>query len=251
MYYRRYFAGKISSNTAYKSISDISGGSVYNYYNQTNVLLSAIKQTLEDVGIQCECREADAILVIDGVTVQLVYNGVNAHRISVNGKKLYDFSSGNAAFSNLDYKFYIILKGDIDGILQICIGYYSSPSSEACGIAIGKGVDLRDGLEIRVVRSGNIHAAYSFFVLKNDRMLENYNADVPFGYILTNVPDLNNKGAEATLIECVAQPGRFKLNNCYLGNAALTAGYFYNIGGDIYYCISSYIMVKCVNIHVS
>lgn len=248
MYYRRYFAGRLESTTGYKTISDIGGGNVNNYYNQTNVLLSAIKQTLEDVGIQCECREADAILVIDRVTVQFVYTGVNTYRISVNGEKLADVASGGSSFSNADYRFYVTLKGDIDGILQIFIGWYTNPTGEGIGIAIGKGVDLRDGIEIRGVRGGSYANSPEYLsVLKNDRILENYNKEVAFGYPLTNVPDLNNKGTEVTLVECVAQPGRFKLNNCYFGNNALQAGYFYNIGGDIYYVMNNQIMVKCVN----
>lgn len=253
MYYRRYFAGTIASNTAYKTITGIGGGNIYNYYNQTDVLLSAIKQTLEDVGIQCECSEAEAILVIDGVTVQVgCYQSAGGIKISINGKSITDYNgAGYIPFSSTSYRFYITLKGDIDGILQIYIGAHSTPQQESMGIAIGKGVDLRDGTEIRVVAAGGITNINSFYVLKNNRILDEYNNTVVFGIQISNIAGLNNNGAEATLVECVAQPGRFKLNNCYFGNATLTANSFYNIGGDIYYVISNFILVKCANTHVS
>ena len=253
MYYRRYFAGTIASNTVYKTITGVGGGTIYNYYNQTNVLLSAIKQTLEDVGIQCECREAEAILVIDGVTVQVgCYQSAGGIKISITGKSITDYNgAGYIPFSNTNYRFYVTLKGDIDGILQIYIGAYGAPQQEANGIEIGKGVDLRDGMEIRMVNAGGVTNISNFFVLKNDRILDDYNTVVTFGLQLANVSGLNNNGAEVTLVECVAQPGRFKLNNCYLGNAVLAVNNFYNIGGDIYYALSNYILVKCADTQVS
>lgn len=250
MYYRRYFAGTISSNTQYRTTKAIStGANTYNYYNQTDVLLSAIKQTLEDVGILCEYGDSDGILVIDGSTVQmLVYNSNSAIVINVNGQQCANqTSTGYLPFSGLNYKFYITLKGDIDGILKICIGFYSNPQQESMGFVLGKGTDLRDNTEIRAVLGGSISNISSLYVLKNDKILEDYKQYINFGWSIGNIAILNNNGAEVTLVECVAQQGRFKLNNCYFGNASLTNDAFYNIGGNIYYVISSTILIKCVN----
>ena len=72
-----------------------------------------------------------------------------------------------------------------------------------------------------------------------------------FGGVITSIDDLNNGGTEVTLVECVAQPGRFKLDNSYFGNNVLSNNEFYNIGGEIYYKISSNILIKCVNEQVS
>lgn len=249
MYYRRYFAGTIASNTQCRSAKVIStGGNTQNYYNQTDVLLSAIKQTLEDMGIQCEYGNSDGILVIDGCTVQLLVSSSNSYiLININGLQCANLTNSSyLPFSGLNYKFYVTLKGDIDGILKICIGAYSSPQYEQIGFAIGKGTDLRDNTEIRVV-TASLSNLTVFNVLKNDRILQEYTGTIYFGWIIQNLAALNNSGAEVTLVECVAQPGRFKLNNCYFGNASLTNDTFYNIGGDIYYAISSNILVKCVN----
>lgn len=251
MYYRRYFAGTIASTTAYRTITALNGGNQSNYYEKTNVLLSAIKQTFEDVGIQCECRDTEAVLVIDGVTVQAFFNSSGYISCSINGYTLATLNS-NLPFSKEQYRFYITLKGNIDGILQICIGGYSNPQAETSGFIIGKGVDLRDGKEIRVIVNGGISNPNQFYVLKDDKILEDYKNAVAFGYLcLTNVPGLNNNGADVTLVECVAQPGRFKLNNCYFGNAALTVNNFYNIGGELYYVMTANILVKCTDHPVS
>lgn len=250
MYYRRYFAGTIASNTQYRSAKVIStGGNTQNYYNQTDVLLSAIKQTLEDVGIQCEYGDSDGILVIDGVTVQLIAYSSNSYlNINANGIQCGLLNSGSyLPFSGLNYKFYVTLKGNVDGILQIFIGTYNTPQYETYGFIIGKGTDLRDSTEIRVVCAGVISTLSSFYILKNDRILEGYNTVIEFGQALTNVPALNNNGTDVTLVECVAKPGRFKINNCYFGNACLTVNNFYNIGGDVYYTMTANILVKCAN----
>lgn len=252
MYYRRYFSGSIAATNATRiTKSIVNGSNLTHYCNQTDVLLSAIKQTLEDVGIQCEYGDIDGVLIIDGVTLQICATNTSPYiSFNINGIQMTTINS-NYPFSGTKYSFYVTLKGDIEGILQIFIGSYTSPQIETTGFIIGKGVDLRDDVEIRVIWAGSVNNVSSFYVVKNDKILDDYKSTVAFGLQLTNVSGLNNNGIEATLVECVAQPGRFKLSNCYFGNAALAVNSFYNIGGDIYYSIAAAILVKCVSTHVS
>lgn len=249
MYYRRYFSGTISSNTVYRVIKNIAtGANTNNYYNQTGLLQSAIKQTLEDVGILCEYGTGDGILQIDGATLQICCSAQNGGiNFYTNGITLQSISNSYGSFSGTKYNFYVTLKGDIGGILQVFIGLFNNPQAESVGFLIGKGKDLKDDTEVRVVASGNLSNVNSFYVLKNDRILEGYNTAVEFGQALTNVPALNNSGSDVTLVACVAKPGRFMLNNCYFGNASLAVNNFYNIGGDIYYAMTANILVKCEN----
>lgn len=249
MYYRRYFSGTVLSNTEYRVIKNIgTGRNINNYYNQTNVLQSAIKQTLEDVGIQCEYDTSDGVLVIDGVKIQIVAYNSNPHiAFIVNGKELTFINGSSYTFSAKNYRFYITLKGDIDGILQIFIGLYNTPQAEIYGLSIGKGTDLKDGTEVRVVLSGTIVSENQFYVLKNNNIIDGIDTTVEFGQKISNIAAVNNNGTEVTLVDCVASPGRFKLNNCFFGNLCLPANVFYNIGGDIYYQIGSTILIKCTS----
>ena len=247
MYYRKYFSGSIESNTAYRLVQNIvNTANTYDYYNQTDVVCSAIKSTLEDVEIQCEYDETSRTLVIDGVTIQiLVYNQNGYIGYYANGITLGQVTY--TPFSGLNYKFYVTLKGDKDGMLQIFIGYFSIPAAEVYGFVIGKGTDLKDGQDIRVASGNNISSVGAVYILKNDAILPECKTQITFGQQFTYDSVLTNSGKEITLVECVALPGRFRLNNCYCGSGGLTVGEFYNIGGDIYYYISKNILVKCVS----
>lgn len=247
MYYRKYFSGTISSNTDYRATLSIANNvNQNNYYNQTAVICLAIKSTLEDVGILCEYDAETHVLQIEGISLQILcttsagYIAYSANGISIG-------SQSYSPFSGTNYKFYVTLKGDKDGILQVFIGQYSNPTVENYGFAIGKGIDLRDGQDIRVVFGGSIGGIGGGYILKDDAILSEYKNSVSFGQKMTHYNNLNDNGKEVTLVECVAQPGRFKLKNCYFGQTNLTVNEFYNIGGDIYYYMSQNILVKCVN----
>lgn len=249
MYYRKYFAGTLSNTSQTKAVQLLGNTSANStiYVNQTDLICNAVKETCIEAGIDC-IYLGDGKLDIDGVSVQIVAsnsNGGTVYRIQGYSSNLW--SSTFAICSGASYKFYVTLKGDIDGILKICIGYFSSPSAETTGIVLGKGVDLSDGLDIRVVEAiGNVGNSY-LRILKNNSLLTDYSNYIVFGQQFTNVAQLNGSGSEITLVECVAQTGRFKIDNCYFGSAALNVDEFYNIGGDIYYYLSKNILVKCAN----
>lgn len=116
---------------------------------------------------------------------------------------------------------------------------------EQNGISLGHGIDLKTGDKIRVIHCISAAANSNFFIIKDDEIFTDYKNAITFGQQISNVTQLNENGSEITLVECIAQAGRFKLNNCYFGHAALVNKEFYNIDGDIYYKLSNNILVKC------
>lgn len=252
MYYRKYFAGSVEDAKLTRTVVDIATkGNRTEYYVIDDVVCKAIKETLEDAGVSCAYASENSVLQIDGLTVQfLCYSSATHIYYNVNGANIGNQTSN--PFSGNNYKFYVTLKGDIDSVLNIAIGTYSSPTSESYGISIGKGKDLKDGLQIRATSNiSNLTTNYSFYIVKNDEIFRDNKGLIIFGGIITHISSLDGNGTEVTLVECVAQPGRFKLDNSYFGNAALTVDTFYNIGGDIYYQRSKNILVKCVNKKIS
>ncbi len=251
MYYRKYFAGTIESNSVYKNIQNIATNRSTNYYyNQTDVLCAAIKSTLEEAGIACAYNPEASILNIDGVSIQIyVFNQNGYIGYYANGITLYENSlNGANPFSGLNYKFYVMLKGDVDSVLNIYVGKFSDPACELYGISVGKGTDLKDGEQIHLVASyTNASGTSSLYVIKHDQIFADYKSAIIFGMQLTKIMQLNGNDTEITLVECVAQPGRFKLNNCYFGSASLNNNEFYSIGGEIYYKLSNNILAKCIN----
>lgn len=250
MYYRKYFAGSVENVSLTRTTVDISSNTNRTeYYVVDDVICRAIKETLEDSGIACTYTSDNSTLVIDGLTVQILryanslyynMNGLVPLIINATSLTTYPFSGNN-------YKFYVTIKGDSDSVLNISVGSYNAPNAEY-GLSIGKGKDLKDDQEIRAVNSlTNSMNNSLFYIIKGNQIFQEYKNAITFGYALTSVTQLNGNGTDVTLIECVAQPGRFKLNNCYFGITYLTNNEFYNIGGDIYYKLSNNILVKCVN----
>ena len=174
MYYRKYFSGTISSNTDYRATLSIDNNvNQNNYYNQTAVVCQAIKSTFEDVGILCEYDAETHVFQIERISLQILCT-TNSGWINyfANGKNIGNHSY--TPFSGTNYKFYVTLKGDKDGILQVFIGYYNNPAAETYGFAIGKGIDLRDGQDIRVVLGGGISGINDGYILKDDARLDEY-----------------------------------------------------------------------------
>lgn len=242
MYYRKHFIGEIEDVTSTKTIQTLikNNRTMSSYYFINDVVCKAIKETLEDVNISCDYDDQAYILTIDGVSVQILFSSSNAvyyyiNNINSNTTESITFLSGNK------YNFCITIKGEINSVLKISIGFYSSPENEANGFAIGKGTDLKDGTQIRLWHRNNGALGSYFYVIKdNECVLDN---SITFGFNLINNTFVSQN--EITLAECIAQTGRFKLNNCYFGSAALTNNSFYNIDGETYFQLSNNILVKC------
>lgn len=249
MYYRKYFAGTVENANLTRITADISGvGNRTESCVIDDVICRAIKETLEDVGVSCEYASENSVLQIEGLSVQILRYS-NGLYCSANGVVIGSMTT-NSPFSGNAYRFYVTLKGDIDSVLTIAIGYYGTPAADAYGFAIGKGIDLKDGSQVRMITSIGYAVSSngtSFFIIKDNKIFSDHKSTVNFGFVMPNIPTLSGNGTEITLVECVAQAGRFKLDNCYFGNAALGNGEFYNIGGEIYYKLSSFILVKCIN----
>lgn len=249
MYHRKYFSGAVQDKNLTRSTINIANNSlVSEYYVRDEVVCQAIKETLEEAGIACTYDSQNSTISIDGLTVQfLSYMYVSYIYFNVNGQQVGVHTTD--PFNGNSYKFYVTLKGDIKSVLLINIGYYSAPAYENLGIAIGKGVDIKDQEGIHVVSDiGNAKAAASqFYIVKNDEIFADYKIMVQFGQQISNVTQLNGNGTDITLVECVAKPGRFKIDNCYFGPDILGNDEFFNIGGAIYYKLSNSVLVKCTN----
>lgn len=244
MYYRKHFIGEIENSKTAKTIKGLNNTNVSTYYLINDVICKAIKETLEDVNISCDYDDQAYILTIDSVSVQILSLPNNIISYCINNQN--GGITESLVFLNGDkYNFCITIKGEIDSILKISIGFYSSPESETNGFTIGKGTDLKDGTQIRVWERNSNALNSSFFVIKDNECILNKNILFGFQLNTTLVSSTIISQNEITLVECIAQIGRFKLNNCYFGNRILTNNSFYNIDGEVYFQLSNSILVKC------
>lgn len=248
MYHRKYFAGSVENATSEKKTvnSIVSPGSTMNIeYVTSSMICQVIHETLQEVNIPSIYDEENCILKINGITIQFQQNGPNTYYY-VNGKSLgYE---NNSIFSGNNYRTYITLKGDKDSVLSIYIGSYGSPSAELRGITICKGTDLNDKSEIYLINMMTPSLGSFFYIIKGDKISDLViNASLKFGQKLSNNTALNENGVYVTLSPCISEYGRFKINNCYIGNSQLAINSFYNIGGKCFYTFSENILVECVN----
>lgn len=259
MYYRKNFSGAVESTNVTKIIpySFGSNSTCTIYVNQNNVINNALKEILTECGCVCVYDEDTALLWIDGFPLSIQVYATSYYRIvlPLTTTALVNVTSTTstyAFFSGVNYNFYITVKGDPDGILDVYIGTYAAPTAvnTAYSFSIGKGKDLRDNSSIFTL---SLARNYGMYVYKRTEEGIEYPegltsaSSLVFGFAITSNTGLNENGNKIVLVSEIAQTGAFALNQCYLGNAALSNDNFYDIGGSIYYVRDNYNIVKCTN----
>lgn len=243
MYFRKSFEG-VTSNTTYTGNVYIYGISKYikTYISQTQVINEAIKETLLAAGVHCEYDITRHVLCIDGVYAQVLVTSANG-TLSVYARGIETvFNPANyAIWSGNNYRFQVTLQGDPKGILLVNVGYYSYPGYLNNVVAIAKLMDLRDNSRKLGVIPG---CSLSVYVYDASGAQMDGIYTLQFSP-LDNNPVLTDSGSRIPLLESIDSTGFFKIEQCYMGHKGLNTNSFHNIGGDIYYHIHYYYLVRC------
>lgn len=257
MYYRKLFSGTVVNTSDRRSVNTTYGqtGTYSCYSNQTDVLNQALVDVLTTCGCNCSYNQETGYLWIDGFPLSIYFTSGTYYRVMVpfSTNTLVSVSAATyAPFSGTAYQFYITVKGDPDGILDVYIGTYSSPAlaNNSYSFSIGKGVDLRNKSRIFTLSLARNNNVYVYKKAEDKITLpDGMTALVAltFGFQLTNNSELNENGNKIVLVSNIAQTGMFALDQCYFGCQALSADNFYNIDGAIYYVRDNYTIVKCTN----
>lgn len=257
MYYRKLFSGTVANTSDRRTANVVFGqtGTTNIYSNQTDVLNHALMEVLETCGYSCSYEQETGYLRIDGFPMSIYFPSTTYYqvRIPFSTNTLVNVSTATyAPFSGTAYQFYITVKGDPDGILDVYIGTYSSPAAmnSSYSFSIGKGKDLRNQDIIFTLSTARNYGMYAYKKTADGIALpEGLTAPVAlnFGFQLTYNADLSESGNKVVLVSNIAQTGMFALDQCFLGCQALNADYFYDINGAIYYVRDNYTIVKCTN----
>lgn len=258
MFYRKYFNGTIASSSTTKVVPYCYGitNTKTIYVNQTDVLLDAMKDVLETCGCEVVIDKTNYLIWINGLPLSLTFTSSQVMSCYFPFASSYLFSASGTSyepFSGTDYKFYITVKGDPDGILDVYIGSYSSPATTntSYSFSIGKGKDVRNNQDVRFVSLARSDSLYYFYKKVNEVTLvdgKTTPTTLTCGYAIGNDVDLTQSGQTIPLVENVTQNGFFKISNCFFGHSSLSRDTFYNIDGEVYYVRSDYLLVKCSNI---
>lgn len=246
MYFRKYFEGTVSAyNTTASVLVNGTSSRQTVYINQTNIINEAIKETLMAAGIDCEYDSTSCSLHVGGVFVQILAAS-NAGNIAVYRKgissPMQTSSTSCGICSGSNYKFYVTLKGDPKGILVVTIGYYSKPEDMTYGVAVAKIIDLRDNSR----KTGIMLPNNSYNVYIYDESGEKLSEIETLNFMnLKANNDLTESGSLIPLVEIIDTYGFFKIEQCYMGTYGLAKDSFYNIGGEVFYMLYNYYLIKC------
>lgn len=246
MYFRKYFEGSLPSNASGSVTINGTTTKKTVYTTQTQVINNAIKETLQEAGIECGYTGADTgyVLTVLGAQIQLLSlssNGCISLYRKGNASEMFTAASSAATFSGLNYKFFVSLLGDPKGILVIYLGNYSSPAALGYGVSIFQLTDLRDGSRKIGVSTYSPSSVYVY--TETGDIVGGINS-LSFQNLVNNV-DLTQNGARIPLVESIDTTGFFSVRQCYRGHGGLAANNFYNIGGDIYMQFYILFLIKC------
>lgn len=257
MYYRKLFSGTVANTSDRRTANAAFGqtGAYSIYSNPTDVLNQALMEVLTTCGCGCSYEQETGYLWIDGFPISIYFSSATYYqvRIPFSTNTLVNVSATTyAPFSGTAYQFYITVKGDPDGILDVYIGTYSSPAtmSTSYSFSIGKGKDLRNQDRVFTLSTARNYGMYVYKKTEDGIALPDgmtAPAMLNFGFQLTSNTELNESGNKIVLVSSIAQTGMFALDQCFLGCQALSADYFYDIDGAIYYARDNYTIVKCTN----
>lgn len=259
MFYRRLFSGSVANYNERRNASVAYGqsGTISIFSSQTDVLNQALEEVLSTCGYTCSYDQETGYLWIDGFPMSIYFTTGCYYRVCLpfSSNMLVNVSNTtNSPFSSsaTAYQFYVTVKGDPDGVLDVYIGTYASPATTNAtySFSIGKGKDLRDQSSIFTLSTARNYGMYVYKKTEDGIALpEGLMAPVMlnFGFTLTSNVDLTQSGNKIVLVSSIAQTGIFTLDQCYFGCQAFTADCFYNIGGSIYYVRDNYTIVKCTN----
>lgn len=259
MFYRKYFEGTIASASVTKgSMPSYYGATTVKtvYVNQTDVVLNAMKDVLETCGCDVIIDKDKYFIWINGVPISITFTSATVMSCFIPFLNTALFSASGASnhpFNGTDYKFYITVKGDPDGILDVYIGSNSTPASvnTTYSISIGKGKDVRNNNDVGFVSLARSDSVYYFYKKDGEVTLvdgKTTPTTVSPGYAIANDADLTQSGQTIPLVENVMQNGFLRINNCFFGHSSLSSDTFYNIDGEVYYERSNLLLVKCSNI---
>lgn len=269
MYFRKYFSGVNENGTDRFVFNFPNNTNLSIYKNQTDTVAGAIAQTCVEAGINAEYDSSTCILTIDGFKMFLLYSSQYMYYCGSIYREFTPISSSSSSNMasyqpfNTDYKtykFYVVLKGDIDGILNIYITTYQSDmiGSENYGFAIGKAKSILFGnipvRTLNVIGGNNYNIIYYYkpsgFGSPDGETNVLYSEIKAFNSTsltrpLTSNSTLMESGNKIPLINSFTWDGNLLWDNVYMAISSYFYTGFYNIDNMIYCAVNDMQVTKC------
>ena len=284
MYYRKYFSGTVDAGTATAIKWKIKGGGVTTTNvssssspTRCNVIGEAIASTLRDCGLDAQYDETYSYVYFDKKNTEFglyvayessyvyLYPGWcatertdNAILTRSNGA-YYSRQSNSSAYvpfitasylAASDYKFYVTVRGDTEGMFTLYIGSYSTPTAMTTSVLMGtfyRGTDKRNNRKLWGFYMSNQPTTGIYWIYA-DTLLPVVGASSSTPYepsAATPVTRLYMINEWVVLTEMYMQYGFIVMDNTYIDPGFNTSGTFYEVDGEMYFCYTPF-FVKCI-----
>ena len=269
MYYKKYFSGTVDATTTttqyYMGLNKTATGTAFRsgyVKNRSDVLGNAIVSTLKDIGYNNAywdstsgyvfMDKSNAIcgfyLTVDSSYLYLSggYKDEANNRVgcvnSAIGVRYNRFNANQFQTTGTgatDYKFYVTITGEPQGIFYISLGYYSSPENENTIIfELCLGTDKRDDSDLFGYNFATNNYSFCMCKYSDLTML----TEASYVALQANKLTLNNE--TVVLIPLFLQLGYIFIKNTYI-QCGISKNGFYEIDGDTYH-VQTYWMCKCI-----
>lgn len=259
MYYRKRFRGTLGAVSATRNCPKYFGTSESRvvYSTQTDIFCNALVETLLECGADARYDSANGFTFINGLPLSIVYTSSTGfyifcpcHGASLTSASQTSYQPFNSTAGSA-YDFYITIKGDPLGIMDIYWGSLTTPGNvnKAYSFSVGRGKDLRNDNDIAVLSKAQEYSGVRVFKITNEGadFVEGATTDfsMAFGYTINNLDYLSDNKQKIPLVPTISNNGCFRINNTYYGDNALTADTFYQFDDEVFYVRDAYTIVKC------
>lgn len=256
MYYRRYFEGKIESNTTKNVVlnSETFVTTQIASLEKSSVVGNAVAETLKDTGMNSYYDDENFILYFNRDEPGILFFVRNNDSLIMTAlivDETYvvaygNYPSGTSPFNGFNYKFYAGLLGEPTALFGYGVGYWTSPKSIWNGSLWGIGENKKTGEKIHLWGYGTISSGNPiFYIRKTDGAIEPYAERKQIDFRTLQLLGFDNG---VVLKEIFDTTGMYTIDNCYMGCKTISYGTengFYSINGEEYYSPNKYLIVKC------
>lgn len=258
MYYRKHFIGSIVNNTDRQSVIRSNGSSVNDYINQGNVVRQAVVETLVECGATAFVEDDSCIINVNGFRFDLYYSNTMSLNIYSDASIIYSSSSNSGSyqpFNNLDYNFYVIVKGNLSTSFNVYITRNNS-NEENKGIGISyvtTNIKKQRRVIVRKLDSEGSESGSTGYIRNTDGSNVNtvdgfgYSTQITFKGRLGNLVDgsWNDNGEMIQLVPFIDDYGYSTFDGVYMMVASkMNKGNFYNYNNRMYYAMNYNMLVE-------
>ena len=256
MYFKKFFTGQIESNTERKSVVDDVGVSRNDYINQGTIVRNAVVESLVACGADAFVEGGSSVINVNGFRFSIYYVDTMKMSIYSNTASIYLCTSNSYSyqpFRDLEYRFYVTIKGNLKTSFNIYISSYTeSSTSETRGIGISYVTTIikkQKRVVVRKIASEVADTGSVGYVRGIDgSLVDGQSSSSPLNFKISidySNYEWNDLGNSIPLIPLFDLTGYCSFDGVYIRHKSLlSVKNFYNLNGRLFYAMNYHMLVE-------